>query len=54
MKVKIILTGPGGELATVTLHDLTGEDDPAISEAVATIAANGVQAGDTITITEIE
>ena len=52
MKVQIVLSNLGGELASVVI-DVTGKDDPSISEAVCDIAANGIQAGDTLTISEI-
>ncbi len=55
MKVKITLTGPGGELDSVLLNNLDGETDDRISEAVAKLATSDTLAvGDTITITEIE
>ena len=53
MKVQIILSGLGGELNNVTI-EVSGEDDPAISQAVADMALNGVQAGDTITVRETQ
>ncbi len=53
MKVKITLSNSGGELSSVVI-DVHDESDSSISEAVTDIAANGVQAGDTITVIEVE
>jgi hypothetical protein len=53
MNVKITMTGPGGELDSVTLENITDETDSRISEAVADMAAGTTWAvGDTLTITE--
>ena len=53
MKAKIVLSNSGGELSSVVI-DVNDETDPNISEAVADIATNGIQIGDTITVTETQ
>jgi hypothetical protein len=55
MKVKITMTGPGGELDSVTLESINDETDPRISETVADMGASATWAvGDTLTIAEVE
>ena len=54
MNVKITLSGLGGELATVSLYDVTGDDDPNITESIENIVATGIQPGDTLTVREFE
>ena len=53
MKVKITLTGPGGELDSKVI-DVCDELDPAINEAVKALANNQLCPGDTITIVETD
>ena len=53
MKAKIVLSNSGGELSSVVI-DVNDETDPNISQAVADIATNGIQIGDTITVTETQ
>ena len=54
MEVKIVLTGPGGELERIILKDINGECDARISKTVSGLAGNMLAVGDTITITEVE
>lgn len=53
MKAKIVLSNSGGELSSVVI-DVIDETDQVISETVAGVALNGIQIGDTITVTEID
>jgi len=53
MKVKITVSNMGGELSAVII-DVCDETDPAITEAVIDIAHAGIQAGDTISINEVQ
>lgn len=53
MNVKITMTGPGGELDSVVLENITDETDPRIGDAVIVMARGTTWAvGDTLTITE--
>ncbi len=55
MKIKITMTGPGGELDSVTLEGIKDETDPRIGEVVSDMANGTTWAvGDTLTITEVE
>ncbi len=53
MIVKIVMTGPGGELDSETLYDIEGETDDRISAAVVAMANGTTWAvGDTLTIVQ--
>lgn len=55
MKVKIVLTGPGGELDSVVLENIKDETDVRISDAVADLSIASTWAvGDTLSIIEVE
>ena len=56
MKVKITLTGPGGELDSIVLDNVKDETDPRIGEGVLDMVPPGCSwaIGDTLTIREIQ
>lgn len=55
MRVKIVMSGPGGELDSIILGGIEGETDDRISEHVRDMADTTTWAvGDTLTITEID
>ena len=55
MNVKIILSGPGGELDSVVLKNVNGETDDRISLAVVSMSRSLTWAvGDILSIVEID
>lgn len=53
IKVLIRLSNTGGELSSVVIN-VHSEDDPAISEAVIDIIANGIHVGDTVVVSKVQ
>lgn len=55
MKVKIVMTGPGGELDSVVLENISDETDDRITEHVRDMADTTTWAiGDTLSIIEVD